>query len=238
MTLEQLRERVRGEIIVPGDTGYDDARSVHNGMSDRRPASVIRVANAGDVMSTDHYARENGLDLAIRGGGHSAPGFGTVDDGVVIDFSRMRSVRVDPRAMTARADAGVTWGDFNSATYAWLRHEITTSATPHLRPPHVWDSALSWVRATCLPDPKNVPMAGSTISFDRGFINVHCPELSNMISYRNVDVSSFKEMVRRWCDPDMVYMPANEVKAHRAMPDILESIRELRYYRELMFEHE
>jgi FAD/FMN-containing dehydrogenase len=119
MTLEQLRERVRGEIIVPGDTGYDDARSVHNGMSDRRPASVIRVANAGDVMSTVHYARENGLDLAIRGGGHSAPGFGTVDDGVVIDFSRMRSVRVDPRAMTARADAGVTWGDFNSATYAF-----------------------------------------------------------------------------------------------------------------------
>lgn len=119
MTLEQLRERVRGEIVVPGDETYDEARSVHNGMIDRRPAAVVRVANAGDVMATVLYARENGLDLAIRGGGHSAPGFGTVDDGVVIDFSRMRTVRVDPVAMTARADPGVTWGDFYNATYAF-----------------------------------------------------------------------------------------------------------------------
>jgi len=104
MTLQQLRERVRGEIVAPGDDSYDEARAVHNGMSDRRPAAVIRVANAGDVMATVAYARENDLDLAIRGGGHSAPGFGTVDDGVVIDFSRMRTVRVDPVRMTARAE--------------------------------------------------------------------------------------------------------------------------------------
>jgi FAD/FMN-containing dehydrogenase len=117
MTLEQLRERVRGEIVVPGNDSYDEARAVHNGMSDRRPAAVVRAANAGDVMATVAYARENDLDLAIRGGGHSAPGFGTVDDGVVIDFSRMRSVRVDPVRKTARADAGVTWGDFYTATY-------------------------------------------------------------------------------------------------------------------------
>ncbi len=119
MTPDQLRERVRGEIVVPGDATYDEARAVHNGMSDRRPSAIVRVANAGDVMATVLYARENGLDLAIRGGGHSAPGFGTVDDGVVIDFSRMRTVRVDPRGMTARADPGVTWGDLNSATYAF-----------------------------------------------------------------------------------------------------------------------
>jgi len=119
MTPDQLRERVRGEIVVPGDATYDEARAVHNGMSDRRPSAMVRVANAGDVMATVLYARENGLDLAIRGGGHSAPGFGTVDDGVVIDFSRMRTVRVDPRGMTARADPGVTWGDLNSATYAF-----------------------------------------------------------------------------------------------------------------------
>jgi FAD/FMN-containing dehydrogenase len=119
MTLAQLRERVRGEIVVPDDGTYDEARAVHNGMSDRRPAVVVRVANAGDVMGSVLYARENGLDLAIRGGGHSAPGFGTVDDGVVVDFSRMRTVRVDPGTMTARADAGATWGDFNSATYAF-----------------------------------------------------------------------------------------------------------------------
>jgi len=88
-------------------------------MIDRRPASVVRVANAGDVIATVNYARENGLDLAIRGGGHSAPGFGTVDGGVVIDFSRRRSVRIDPAAATARADGGVTWGDFNAAAHAF-----------------------------------------------------------------------------------------------------------------------
>jgi FAD/FMN-containing dehydrogenase len=117
MTLEQLRVRVRGGFVGPGGEPYDVARAVHNGMSDRRPASVVRVANAGDDRATVVNARENGLDLANRGGGHSAPGYGTVDDGVVIDFSRMRTVRVDPAGMTARADAGVTWGDFNSATY-------------------------------------------------------------------------------------------------------------------------
>ncbi len=119
MTLSDLRERVRGEVVVPGDHAYEEARAVHNGMSDRRPGAVVRVANAGDVMTTILYARENGLDLALRGGGHSAPGFGTVDGGVVIDFSRMRTVRVDPRGRTARADAGVTWGDLYSATYAF-----------------------------------------------------------------------------------------------------------------------
>ncbi|HSE47445.1 MAG TPA: FAD-binding oxidoreductase [Gemmatimonadales bacterium] len=119
MTLDQLREQVRGVVVAPGDNAYEEARAVHNGMIDRRPGSVVRVANAGDVMATVTYARENGLALAVRGGGHSAPGFGTVDDGVVVDFSRMRSVRVDPKAQTARADAGVTWGDINAATHAF-----------------------------------------------------------------------------------------------------------------------
>jgi FAD/FMN-containing dehydrogenase len=89
-TLSALRDHVRGEVVVPGDPDYEDARLVHNGMIDRRPALVVRVANAGDVMATVRYARDNGLDLSIRGGGHSGPGFGTNDGGVVIDFSRMR----------------------------------------------------------------------------------------------------------------------------------------------------
>jgi FAD/FMN-containing dehydrogenase len=119
MTVDELKEQVHGEVIVPGDPMYDEARAVHNGMIDRRPSAVIQVANTGDVMSTIQYAREADLDIAIRGGGHSGPGFGTVDDGVVIDFSQMRSVRVDPKARTARADAGVTWGDLNAATHAF-----------------------------------------------------------------------------------------------------------------------
>ena len=93
ITLDQLQERVRGEVVGPDSDAYDEARAVHNGMIDRHPAAVVRVANAGDVMATVSYAREQGLDLAIRGGGHSGPGFGTVDDGIVIDFARMRTVR-------------------------------------------------------------------------------------------------------------------------------------------------
>src|SRR5207302_7266050 len=74
---------------------------------------------AGDVVSAVTYARENGLDLSIRGGGHSVPGFGTNDGGVVIDLIRMRGVRVDPAKQTARAEGGATWGDFNAATHAY-----------------------------------------------------------------------------------------------------------------------
>ena len=119
ITIDELRERVRGEVITQGDEGYEEARKVYNAMIDRRPAVVVRAVNAGDVIAALTFARERGLDLAIRGGGHSVPGFGTCDDGVVIDLSRMRGVRVDPAARTARAEGGATWGDFNAATHAF-----------------------------------------------------------------------------------------------------------------------
>ncbi len=118
-TIEHLRERVRGEVITPPDEGYEEARKVYNAMIDRRPRVVVRCANAGDVMAAVEFARENQLDLAVRGGGHSVPGFGTCDDGVVVDLSHMRSVRVDPKTRTARAEGGATWGDFNHATHAF-----------------------------------------------------------------------------------------------------------------------
>ena len=102
MNVDQLNEQVHGEVIVPGDPTYDEARAVHNGMIDKRPSAVLTVANTGDVTSAIRYARENDLDLAIRGGGHSGPGFGTVDDGVVIDFSKMRSVWVVLSELSAR----------------------------------------------------------------------------------------------------------------------------------------
>jgi FAD/FMN-containing dehydrogenase len=79
----------------------------------------MRPVNAGDVIAAVNFAREGGFDLAIRGGGHSVPGFGTYDGGVVVDLSRMRGVRVDPENRTARAEGGATWGDFNAATYAF-----------------------------------------------------------------------------------------------------------------------
>jgi FAD/FMN-containing dehydrogenase len=114
-----FRESLRGELIQPGDEGYEDARKVLNGMFDRHPAFVARPVDAADVISAVNFAREGGLDLAVRGGGHSVPGFGTVDDGLVIDLSSMKSVRVDPVNRTARAEGGATWGDFNHATQAF-----------------------------------------------------------------------------------------------------------------------
>jgi FAD/FMN-containing dehydrogenase len=114
----QLQERVTGQVIAAGDSGYDEARVVHNAMIDRRPLAVVRCTGVDDVRATVIYAREHNLDLAVRGGSHSVPGFGTVDDGLVIDLSGMRAVTVNPSAATARAEGGATWGDFNDATGA------------------------------------------------------------------------------------------------------------------------
>ncbi|TDD90283.1 FAD-binding oxidoreductase [Saccharopolyspora karakumensis] len=119
MTIEQLREQVRGPVITPPDAGYEAARRVHNAMIDLHPAAVVRCANAGDARAAVAFARQNGVDLAVRGGGHSVPGFGTCEGGVVADLSGMRGVRVDGERRTARAEGGATWGDFNAATHAY-----------------------------------------------------------------------------------------------------------------------
>ncbi len=118
-TIEELREQVRSPIIAAEDPGYDEARAVHNGMFDKRPKLVVRAEQTADVVAAVNFARDAGLELAVRGGGHSAPGFGTVDDGLVIDLSLLRGVYVDPRAKTARAGGGATWGDYNYATHAY-----------------------------------------------------------------------------------------------------------------------
>ena len=122
--LDQLREDVAGDVVAPGDEGYDEVRKVYNEMIDRRPAVVVRCSSTSDVVAAVNLARENGLDLAVRGGGHSVPGFGTCDDGVVIDLSGMRTVTVDATSRTARAEGGATWGDFNDATHA---HGLATT---------------------------------------------------------------------------------------------------------------
>jgi FAD/FMN-containing dehydrogenase len=117
--VQPLREQVRGEVITAEDDAYDDARAVHNGMFDKRPLAVLKAEQVGDVIAAVNFAGDHGLDLSVRGGGHSGPGFGTNDGGLVIDMSQMRTVRVDPQKGTARADAGATWGDFNYATHAF-----------------------------------------------------------------------------------------------------------------------
>ena len=115
-TIEQLRFAFRGDLIRPGDPDYENARLVFNGMIDRRPALVARCTGNADVVAMVNFARERGLPLAVRGGAHSVAGYSTCDDGVVIDLSRMRGVRVDPAAATVRAQGGCTWGDVDRET--------------------------------------------------------------------------------------------------------------------------
>ena len=106
-TVQDLREAVRGEIVIPGDDGYADACRVWNGAHDgRRPALVVRCTGAADVIAAVGFARGNDLTIAVRGGGHSVAGFSTCDDGIVIDLSPMNDVRVDPAALRATVGGG------------------------------------------------------------------------------------------------------------------------------------
>ena len=123
-TPAELRDRVRGETITPGDVEYEDARRVYNAMIDRRPHVVVRPLGADDVVAAVEFAHANALPVAIRGGGHSVPGFGTADDAVVIDLSEMQEVDVDPRGRIARAEGGATFGVFNDATH---EHGLATT---------------------------------------------------------------------------------------------------------------
>ncbi|WP_439577334.1 FAD-binding oxidoreductase [Elioraea sp.] len=116
-TLETLRPRLRGDLIGRSDPRYDDTRALYNGMIDKRPLAIARCVNVADVIAAVTFARENGLLLAIRGGGHNGPGLGSCDDGLVIDLSPMKGVRVDPAARTVRVEAGCTQGDVDHATH-------------------------------------------------------------------------------------------------------------------------
>jgi len=119
VSLDQLRSRVRGQLIQPSDEAYDSARRVYNAMIDKRPGLIVMCADAADVIAAVDYARENRMLVAIRGGGHNGGGLGTCDGGVVIDLSRMKGVRVDPTAHTVRVGGGCTWGDVDHATHAF-----------------------------------------------------------------------------------------------------------------------
>ena len=114
-----LQAALRGPLIAPSDPAYDEARRVYNGMIDRRPSLIARCADVADVISAVNFGREHGLALAVRGGGHNVTGFGTCDDGLVIDLSPMKGSRVDPKNRIARAQAGCTWGDLDHATHAF-----------------------------------------------------------------------------------------------------------------------
>jgi FAD/FMN-containing dehydrogenase len=109
--VEGLREQVRGPVLAPGDPAYDDARSIWNGLIDRRPALIVQCTGAADVVDAVNFAREQGLVLSIKAGGHNVAGNAVNDGGVVIDLSQMRGVHVDPETRTVRVHGGATWGD-------------------------------------------------------------------------------------------------------------------------------
>jgi FAD/FMN-containing dehydrogenase len=115
--VQALTAKIRGEVITQSHPAYDEARAVYNGMIDKRPAIVNRCTNVADVIASVNFAREYGLILAVRGGGHNGAGLGTVDDGLVIDLSPMNGVRVDPENRTALVEGGALLGDLHHATH-------------------------------------------------------------------------------------------------------------------------
>lgn len=117
--VKELECAVRGRILLRSSEGYDQARQVWNGMIDRHPLAIVRVAGVADIQATVRFAQARGLPVAIRGGGHNVAGSAVCEDGVGIDLAAMKSIRVDPRARRARAEGGVLWGEYDHETQAF-----------------------------------------------------------------------------------------------------------------------
>ncbi|OKO69275.1 FAD-linked oxidase [Bradyrhizobium sp. AS23.2] len=118
-TIAALQQTLRGSVCLPGEAGYDDARTIWNAMIDRHPGMAVRCRGAADITNAVRFAREHGLLLAVRGGGHNIAGNAVCEGGLLIDLSQMRSVRVDPTRRTARVEPGATLGDFDKEAQAF-----------------------------------------------------------------------------------------------------------------------
>ena len=114
--IDTFRGAFAGEVALPGDPRYDDARQLFNAMHDRRPAVIARCHSTADVVAAVRFAREHGLLVAVRSGGHSVAGLSVCDDGLLIDLGGLKQIDVDAQARTARAGGGVLWGEFDAAT--------------------------------------------------------------------------------------------------------------------------
>jgi len=117
--IEQFGESLRGELILPGDQNYDEARKVYNGMIDKKPAMIAKCFDVADVIASVNFGRENNMLISVRGGGHNAGGLGICDDGLVIDLSQIRFTHVDPKSKTIRVGGGCQWGDVDHAGHAF-----------------------------------------------------------------------------------------------------------------------
>lgn len=125
----RLASSLRGQLLVPGSVGYDEARAVWNRMIDRHPAAIVRCAGASDVISAVRWARDQDILVSIRGGGHNVAGNAVCDGGLMIDLAPMRSVRVDPTRQTVRVEAGCLW-------LTWTpRHKRSAWRQPEERSP-------------------------------------------------------------------------------------------------------
>jgi FAD/FMN-containing dehydrogenase len=123
-SIADLSTRFSGVLLRPDESGYDDARKIHNGMIDRKPALITRCLGTADIVDAVKFACANNLELAVRGGGHNVAGRAVCDDGLMLDLSLMKGIHVDPVRRTARAQGGVTWREFNRETQA---HGLATT---------------------------------------------------------------------------------------------------------------
>ncbi len=117
--LDALSARLEGSLLYPADDGFAEATLLWNAMIDKRPALIARCRTAGDVISAVNFARDNALPIAVRGGAHNVSGRATCTDGIVIDLTEMKGIRVDPVARTVRAEPGLRWGEFDRETQAF-----------------------------------------------------------------------------------------------------------------------
>ena len=117
--IQDFESKLQGALIRPGDANYDEARQLYNGMIDKRPALIARCVDVADVITAVNFGREHDLLVAVRGGGHNGPGLGSADDGLVIDLSLLKGVRVDPQNRTVRVEPGCTQGEVDHATHAF-----------------------------------------------------------------------------------------------------------------------
>jgi FAD/FMN-containing dehydrogenase len=117
--VERFMKQHRGRVIRPEDPGYGEARTIYNAMIDRRPRLIAKCADVADVIAAVDFGREQEVEIAVRGGGHNGPGLALVDDGLVVDLSGMKGIRVDPEGRTARVEPGCVWGEVDHTTHAF-----------------------------------------------------------------------------------------------------------------------
>lgn len=117
--IASFKKQIRGEVVMPSDVNFDDSRKLYNAMIDKRPGMIVRCVDVADVMAAVNFARENHLLLAVRGGGHNGGGLGSCNDGLVIDLSGLKSIRVDTSNNTVRVGGGNLWGEVDHATHAF-----------------------------------------------------------------------------------------------------------------------